>query len=298
MTPPSHIGLFFLGHNKRAFRVAGQVVRAFEKRGLQVSLEEDAARALRRRRFGNAETMSLDQLVRSVDMLASVGGDGTLLHVARSAAPARCPVLGINKGHLGFLSSLSPDALEDGLDRLLLGDYLIERRMMLDVRVMRRKRTVSRHIVLNDCVVKREVSRILCYDLHLGGQFIDAFPADGLIVSTPTGSTAYSLSAGGPICSPSLDVILLCPICPHRFYARSLVVPASETVEVSFDHVADSEEDMEISPSEAVRLTVDGQSGGPLQPGDRLRVRRSRHRAHLVRFTGSSFLQVLRQKLG
>ncbi|MBI3891308.1 MAG: NAD(+)/NADH kinase [Candidatus Wallbacteria bacterium] len=290
--PPRHIGIVFYLKNRLALELAESIAALLVSRGAQILVEEECGLTM----TGGYRLATMHDLVRQVDVLIAVGGDGTLLHAARHAAMAGTPLLGVNRGTVGFLTELSPHHAIQGLERMLAGEFRIELRMMLDVRVMHKDRQLARHIGLNDAVVKREISRILRYDLSLNGEYLDSFPADGVIVATPTGSTAYSLSAGGPIIKPDLDVLLICPICPHRFYGRSLIVSAGDTLEISFARHTDvSEEAMDTS---GIYLTVDGQTSRTLDACDRVRIQRSRHHTHLVRLEEADFFQVLRSKLG
>lgn len=290
--PPRRIGIVFYLKNRLAMELTQSIAAWLEQHGASVLLEEECGLALN----GGHALATMHDLVRQVDVLVAVGGDGTLLHAARHAAAANTPLLGVNRGTVGFLTELSPHHVIQGLEKVLAGHFRIEPRMMIDVRVMHKDRLLSRHIGLNDAVVKREISRILRYDLSLNGEYLDSFPADGVIVATPTGSTAYSLSAGGPIVKPDLDVLLICPICPHRFYGRSLIVSAGDVLEISFHRHTDVAE--EASDATGIYLTVDGQTSRTLDACDRVRIQRSRHHTHLVRLEEADFFQVLRSKLG
>lgn len=290
--PPKSIGIVFYVKNRPAFDLTDKIADWLEQHGVGVWFEAECGAAL----GGGRRVSPMVDLVRKVDLVLAIGGDGTLLNAARFAAPAEKPLLGVNRGTVGFLTELTPSGVIQGLERLLNGDFTVEPRMMLDVSVIRKDRVRERHIGLNDAVVKREVSRLLRYNLALDGNYLDSFPADGVIVATPTGSTAYSLSAGGPVVKPDVNVLLICPICPHRVYGRSLIVNATDRLEISFHtHVAEGIE--EPSDTEGITLTVDGQTRIVLDAADRVRVQQARHRTHLVRFAGSDFFHVLRSKL-
>ncbi|HEX7119696.1 MAG TPA: NAD(+)/NADH kinase [Longimicrobiales bacterium] len=225
-----------------------------------------------------------------VDLMLTLGGDGTLLRGARLVAPHHTPVLGVNLGYLGFLTSVAPDELRTALERVLAGDYWLDRRFTLETRVVHDGATVgASYIALNDAVLhKGGFARVVRLAVSVGEEreVVGNYSADGVILSTPTGSTAYSLSAGGPIVVPSVDCILATPICPHTLAVRPLVVPASTEITVEV-----------LTPSEEIILTIDGQEGGTLRPGDRVVVRRGAAEVPLVRLPGQSFFSTLRRKL-
>lgn len=228
-----------------------------------------------------------------VDAVVSLGGDGTLLRAARSVFSRRVPIVGINLGRLGFLTALSPGGVAEGLRRILAGDYVIEERVALEAEVLAgRDGRRRRFTALNDVVVhKAGEARVVRLDLWAGArggreQEIGSFSGDGIILSTPTGSTAYSLSAGGPIVSPELDCLLVTPILPHTLAVRPLVVPRSHTITVAA-----------LGRAGQLHLTVDGQEGVALADGGRVAVRIGDAGARLVRLPEHSFFATLRRKL-
>lgn len=222
-----------------------------------------------------------------LDLVVVLGGDGTLLAAARLVAGTGIPVLGVNLGSLGFLTEVTLDELPQALERIVAGDFRVSERMMLGARVVRGGATLSEHRVLNDVVLaKSALARLVELSVAVDGCRITRFRGDGLIVATPTGSTAYSLSAGGPIVHPEDRSILLTPIAPHTLTLRPLVVP---------DHVAVS---VTLARGDAdVVLTLDGQLGFPLEPADVVEVRRSEARVSLVQSPFRSYFEVLRTKL-
>jgi NAD+ kinase len=230
-----------------------------------------------------------DDLVSSLDLLVTFGGDGTLLRGARLVAPYGIPVLGINLGRLGFLTSIGPAEIDQAFANLLSGDVMLDERMVLQVEAEREDR--EKHgdfLALNDVVLHRGgVARMLRLSIHAHGEEVGTYSSDGIILSTPTGSTAYSLSAGGPIVAPTLDCIIATPISPHTLAVRPLILSASETVTVEV-----------LSPTEELILTIDGQQGARMLPGDRLVVSRAKEPLKLVRFPGQTFFSTLRRKLG
>jgi len=220
-----------------------------------------------------------------VDVVLTLGGDGTLLRGAREAGPRRVPLVGCNLGRLGFLTTGALDELEAIVERTVRGDFELEERVALDVRVGRGD---DSYYALNDAVVhKSGFARLMTMRLYLSGEEVGQYSGDGIVISTATGSTAYSLSAGGPIMHPSMEALLATPICPHTLAVRPLVVPGDSrlTVEV----VSESEEDTVV--------TVDGQVGSRMERGERVEVRAADEPLRLVRFAGDDFFNVLRRKL-
>lgn len=224
----------------------------------------------------------------TLDLLLTLGGDGTLLRGARLVAPYGIPVLGVNFGHLGFLTSVAPEEMDDALGLVFAGEARLDERIILDVRAEAADGTHrASYLALNDAVLHRGgVARMLQLSVHAHNEEVGTYSADGLILATPTGSTAYSLSAGGPIVAPAVDCIIATPICPHTLAVRPLVLPADEKITVEV-----------IAPDESLILTVDGQVGTTLAPGDRLVVRRAERPLGLVRLPGQSFFSTLRRKL-
>ena len=257
------------------------LLRELDARDVEISAE---SRLLDR--LPGARELDADQ----VDLLVTLGGDGTLLRGARLVAARRIPVLGVNLGSLGFLTSISPAELAGAVPRLFAGDYWLDERFTLDATVVDGSGVAGpSYMALNDAVLhKGGFARVIRLAVYVGPehQEVATYTADGIILSTPTGSTAYSLSAQGPVVHPAVDCILATPICPHTLVLRPLVLPA--TVEISIEV---------LSPSEQLILTVDGQDGSALRPADRLVVRRGEATVPLVRFPGQSFFETLRRKL-
>jgi NAD+ kinase len=222
-----------------------------------------------------------------VDVIVVFGGDGTLLSVAKQIRDREAQILGVNLGSLGFLTEVTLDELYPVLECLLEGKHSLDRRSMLKVEAPDGKGSVKTYHALNDAVVSNQgaLARIICVRTFVNQEFMARFLADGIIVSTPTGSTAYSLSAGGPIVYPTLDATLITPICPHTLTNRPLVIPAEAEIRV----VIESGED--------VMLTVDGQEGLQLKEGDEIHCTRSPHRIELIQPGEKSFFDVLREKL-
>lgn len=220
------------------------------------------------------------------EVLVVLGGDGTILHGARLAA-GRVPVLGVRVGGFGFLAEVNLEELPVAAGRLAAGAYEVEERMMLQADVEREGVRLQRFLALNDAVVaKSGVARVLRLTAWVNDELLASYPADGLIIASPTGSTAYSLSAGGPVVHPRVEVIIITPISPHTFNARSVIVSRDDRVAV------------EVSPGTlGARLTVDGQVDHPIEAGDRVVVRRAEQTTKLVRLARTSFYSILQAKL-
>jgi len=229
-----------------------------------------------------------DYLVAMSDAWVAAGGGGTILRAACPGAPRGVPALGVNLGGFGFLAEVGPEELPEATRLLLEERYAVEERMMLEARVHRGGEVAWRSIALNDVVVtKGGYARLMPIRAHVNEEHLATYLADGLIVSTPTGSTAYSLSAGGPILSPTVGAIVITPICPHTLNARPVVVDADDVVTVEVEEAV-----------EDVWLTVDGQVGTPLEAGGCVEIREARERTRLVRLRRPSFYDLLRRKFG
>lgn len=222
------------------------------------------------------------------DFCLVLGGDGTMLAAAKHYAPLSVPLLGVNAGHLGFLTAVELKQIEEALTTVLAGRHQIDERTMLDVVIKRRGEVLGRYLALNELVVTRGTfARIVTVDIFISGQRADRYRADGVIVATPTGSTAYSLAAGGPVVHPEARVLTINPICPHALRHRSLVVKDSEMVQIQVVHAGGE-----------VMLTVDGQVGYPLLAEDTVEGVRSRLSTKLIRMPDSNFFDVFRSRLG
>jgi NAD+ kinase len=227
------------------------------------------------------------ELAARADLVIVLGGDGTFIHAARLVAGRPVPILGINLGSLGFLTEVPRREAFAALDDVLAGRLTTDSRMKLSCRLLRGDQVIFQDEVLNDVVIgKGALARIGEHEMLVDGLYVTTFKSDGVIVASPTGSTAYSLSAGGPIVHPAMDCIILTPICPHSLNQRPIVVPGSQVVSVVLRGEA-----------EDFYLTLDGQAGVSLQTGDRLEVRRSPNRVILVRNTRLDYFGMLRQKL-
>jgi NAD+ kinase len=230
----------------------------------------------------------LQQEIKSADLLLAFGGDGTILHLARTVALNNVPVLGINLGSLGFMSELEPEEL-DRLKDLASWDFTVESRMMLDVTVIRDGRSVYNNIALNDAVIsKGSIARVVRLEIFTEEGFLTRVGGDGVIVSTPTGSTGYSMAAGGSIVEPTAQNLLLTPICPHSMRSTAYVLAPDHVITVE---AADANRKF-------VYLSVDGGKAFSLKNGDKVRVSKSRHTTKLVRLSKKSFCEILDKKFG
>lgn len=274
------VGLVVKRDRPRAVRLARRIVSALKRR--RVGILADAESGLR-----GMPARSKEALAREADLVIVLGGDGTLLSIARWTGP-RVPILGINMGELGFLTEVAEGEAMAMVARVLAGDFELDRRMTLEGELVRRGATVMRFRALNDVVISNGArARIVAFGVNVDDVPLASYRADGLIVATPTGSTAYSLSAGGPIVDPTVQVLLLCPISPHTLSNRPVVLSPNAHVRMV---VAPGHED-------AV-LTIDGQGGSPLRGGDVVVARRGRSAVSLVRSPDRTYYEVLRSKLG
>jgi len=261
-------------------RAAARLIR---RSGRSVICDEVTARLAR---LKGAAAADVAALALEVDLLLVFGGDGTMLHVARQIAGAHTPILGVNIGGLGFLTAVPSDDLPQALKRIWGGEFHFEARALIEAAGRGQGKKIQT-TALNDIVVSRgAISRLIALDVDVNGEPITRYRCDGLIVSSPTGSTAYSLAAGGAIVLPTAEVFALTPICPHALSNRSIILPLSATISIKA-----------ASPAATAYLNADGQIVGELGEGDVVTVRRSRRTVRLVHLKDSSFLEALRRKL-
>jgi NAD+ kinase len=229
-----------------------------------------------------------ESVISQSDVIVCLGGDGTFLKVARKAFMKDTPILGINLGSMGFLTEVDKNEVDHAVDHLLQGNYTVENRMMLETVFKRNGEVIGKDMALNDVVISRgAISRILHVKTYINDIFVDNFPGDGLIVSSPTGSTAYSLSAGGPIVEPDLDIIIVTPICPHILYSRSFITTGDRAVKAIIDE----------NYSHDAMITIDGQKGYEARGGDIIEVKKASHTVKLVRMNPRNFFDILRTKI-
>jgi NAD+ kinase len=277
------VGLVIKGDRPKAIGIARTLARLVRSRGAKVLAEPQFALTV------GATPVEREYLGAKSDLIVVLGGDGTLLGVARLVASRSVPIMGVNLGGLGFLTEIGADEARSALARVLDGDFDVERRIMLQAHIVRASRksgTAESFQALNDVVVsKGPLGRMLVLDVLADHKPFCSYRADGLIVSTPTGSTAYALSAGGPILYPTLGAIVLAPICPHTLTNRPVVVPDTFEIEIRVR-----------APDHDTTVIVDGQESAQLGPGDSIQLRRSRHSVALVR-SAHEYFEIWRDKL-
>jgi NAD+ kinase len=244
-----------------------------------------------------ADTLGLDleaarlpetDLCAAADLAIAIGGDGTMLYASRLARDTGTPILGVNRGRLGFLADITPDEMVSSVDQVLAGHYQRDSRMLLEARFKTADGTVTRELGLNDVVVQRAANRgMVDFSTHVAGQYVNTHSGDGLIVATPTGSTAYALSCGGPILEPHIEAVALVPICPHTLTDRPIVIPASQDIAIRLLHRDET----------SAEITVDGSHIGTMLPGDALTVAASDKRITMLHPPGHDFYGILRSKL-
>ncbi len=277
------LGIMANAGKPAALEVAAAADAHLRAHGLTVRLQHRVAEAL-----GLADRGLPDDAVVEAEAVLVLGGDGTILATARLCASRGTPMLPVHLGRFGFLTNVAPSDLPAALDALLAGHFTQEERMMLWCETRRSGVLQDSGLALNEIVIANgPLSRVLHLRISIDGRYVTTYAADGLIVATPTGSTAYSLSAGGPLVHPSLQTLLVTPICPHTLTARALLVPPEATVTVV----------VERDPQDMVRVTVDGQLGFPLQTEDEIHICRAPHQARFLSVGGSDFYDKLQNKL-
>jgi NAD+ kinase len=277
------IGIFSRPRRADITDIVRPLLEWLAKRGIRAVYDTETAASLRDESGGRPREM----LAQESDLLLVLGGDGTLLAAAREAAPRGIPVLPINLGSLGFLTSFTLGELYSALEGTLAGQLAASERVMLNASLMREGETIESQLVLNEAVItKGALARMIEIELSIDEDFVCRYRADGLIVATPTGSTAYSLSAGGPIVHPAVESIILTPICPHTLSDRPLVVGDTCNVEMRLRGAAES-----------VYLTLDGQKGVLMQSEDRVAIVRAKERLKLIQPHRKSYYEILRSKL-
>jgi NAD+ kinase len=276
------IGVVVKHDRAQAAELGYELIQWLSRRNVTALVEaEDAAQ------LGCSGGVTKNEIIAAADLVVVLGGDGTLLSVARLMTTRAIPILGVNLGNFGFLTAITTDELLPMMERVLRGEFEVERRMMLAAVVHRGSTASAEHQVLNEAVItKGALARIIDLETAVDAQHLCVYKADGLIVTTPTGSTAYSLSAGGPIVHPSVGVMVLAPICPHTLTHRPMVLPDSAVVTVTVR-----------SPHEDVVLTLDGQEGVPLRNGDVVEIRKGQTSVPLLRSGTRNYFDVLRSKL-
>jgi len=253
------------------------------ERGIDVLIDKETGAMLP----GGEKCVPRNEMPEIVDLLIVLGGDGTLLATARTLNHKNVPILAVNLGGLGFLTVLTQEELYPTLEAVLAGNYQCDRRVRIEAEIIRADEVIATFLALNDVVLnKGAIARILDFDVRANGEFISTFKSDGLIVSTPTGSTAYSLAAGGPILTPSVQALIITPICAHTLTNRPLVLPDTVTIEVLVK-----------SQRESAYVTVDGQVGVAARSDDVVRIKKAASAVEIIQPPGRNYFEILRQKL-
>jgi NAD+ kinase len=282
------IGVVVKPHQPDALETLCRLTTWLNERGIAlVGLPEIERESIEHKTGCAVEVVDDSEIAKQVDLMLVLGGDGTMIATARMVGDTEVPVMGVNYGGLGYLAEFPLDDLFPALEGVFAGKYRIQQRLMLSVELWRGPEMVTRNRVLNDVVVnKSALARIIEIEAYLNQQVVNLFRADGLIVATPTGSTAYNLSAGGPIIFPSMSAVVITPICPFTLSNRPIVVPDDSEIEVRL-----------VTENEEVALTLDGQVGFDLQAADRVVIRKSKTMFNLVQPPNRNYFDVLRNKL-
>ncbi len=278
----SRIGIAMKPNKPEALALAREMIGWLKQKNIQVYLETSVASPIH-----HDPSCRMEEMSKCVDLLVVLGGDGTLLSAARHVETEDVPILGVNLGGLGFLTEITLEELYPVLERVLEGNVEIEKRMKLHAAVFRQGKKVGEYAVLNDVVISKSVlARIINLRSSVNGAYVSTYRGDGVIISTPTGSTAYSMAAGGPIVYPTMDSVLITPICPHTLTNRPLLIPDEASVEFTLE-----------TEESDVRLTLDGQVGCDLLPFDRVVIHKAGQRVPFIKSPFKDYFQILRTKL-
>jgi NAD+ kinase len=288
MSSIKRIGIVLKPHQPEALKTICELVVWLAERNITLVGGPEIERERIEHQTGcGVDQLESEKIAAGVDLILVLGGDGTMIATARMVGDQEVPVLGVNYGGLGYLAEFRIEELYTALESILSGNYRLDRRVMLSVELKRGDAPPQSNRVLNDVVInKSALARIIEIEAHLNHQFVNAFRADGLIVSTPTGSTAYNLSAGGPVIFPSMNAVVITPICPFTLSNRPIVVPDDAEIELLLK-----------TDNEEVALTLDGQVGFPLKVEDRVAIRKSRTTFNLIQPMNRNYFDVLRDKL-
>lgn len=276
----NRVGVVVHPSRAEAVTLAREAEAWLNERGIATGYDKAAAERLNLPAFDcTGETAA------PVDFIVTFGGDGTILTAARMAAPYGVPILGVHKGKFGFIAEVEPSRVEEALEKTLREEALIEERLMVQAEIVREGETICRRFGLNEVMVKSGMSHLMALSTSLGGAPFARFPSDGIVVATPTGSTAYALSAGGPFVMPAVEALLMVPICPHTLNARPMLLPKDEIIEIEIE-----------SEGNDMFFAVDGIDAVPLLSGDRVRIQRSEHVTRLLVFERGAFYRKVRAR--
>ncbi len=282
MLPVESVGIMSKPGVEPAWSIVPELIEWLRQRGIKARCDHETAEYMH-----DPNGLPRDQVPDNTQLIIVLGGDGTLLAAARAIAGREIPLFAVNLGGLGFLTAITVEELYPELERALKGEHRIGRRHMLQCELVREGQTIVRYDALNDIVItKAALARMIDLETHVDAQFVCTYKADGLIISTPTGSTAYSLSAGGPIIFPTVTALCITPICPHTLTNRPVLVPETSVIRV----ITQTEND-------SAYLTIDGQIGQPMMRGDRIVCQSSTKALYLIRPPKMKFFDVLRKKL-
>ena len=260
------------------------VIKYLDKKNIRYFLDKNSCKLL-----NNSEPTNIKVIKDKCDIAFIIGGDGTLLRASQYLAKASIPICGINRGRLGFLVDISPNHIQENLDYIFKGNFSVDERISLEGTVIRNGKEISKNISFNDVVIhSRNAARMIEMDTMLDGEKLYTVSADGLVVSTPTGSTAYSLSSGGPILQPTMEALVLVPICPHLLSNRPIVINMNSVVEIKLADKSNTN----------ASVTFDGQINIPIEANDTIRISKSKILLKLIQPPNISFLSILREKLG
>lgn len=279
-----NIGIISNLEKDKNLAVTEKIFLFLQKKGYIPLLPEEAANKLQR----NSISAPMEEIFEKSEFLIVLGGDGTLLSVGRQAAKFDTPLLGINLGTLGFLTDTEKNGALHSIEKVLQKNYIVEQRLMLDASILNKEKTGKSFVALNDvCITRGVFSKIINLRVHVNGDYLDTYRADGIIISTPTGSTAYNLSAGGPILKPDTQMVAITPICPHALHARSIVISADDIVTVEVGGYGRGD----------LLFSVDGQTGIPLNEEGTIQIQRSKYYTSIIKTNELGFYDVLRRKL-
>lgn len=279
------VGLFGKFQDDSVAEHLAHLADFLRERRLNILIDENTASLVKQ---PIARSRPFPAIGREIDLAIVIGGDGTMLNIARALAAHRVPLIGVNLGRLGFLTDIPGNHMEAEIGKILDGDYEIEDRLLLQAELKRNGDTIHSAVAFNDIIVtKGEIARLIEYETHLDGEFVNSARGDGIIVATPTGSTAYAMSAGGPILHPTLPAIAVVPICPHTLSNRPIVVSSESTIEIVMSSPTD----------QRATVTCDGQVNYPLKKGDRIYVHRAEQSVQLLHPSGRNHYDVMRAKL-
>ncbi len=277
------IGIIANLHKEEVLETAKRILTLCQKYNLKVFFTVECASLLGIPELG----YPTHRFSEMVDLLVVLGGDGTILAAARNFVGDEIPILGVNLGHVGFLAEIEVSELESSMEKILNNDFEIQNRMMLYAEVIRKNKVEASFFALNDIVIsKGPFSRTIRLETYINNHLLEAYPGDGVIIASPTGSTGYSLSAGGPIVNPALNLLVITPICPHMMHHRSVIIAENEKVLIKA-----------YTQQAEVVLTVDGQQGFQLKNDDEILVKKAEHSTKLVKLTDVNFYALLHRKL-